>query len=255
MKSQFEFDRLQTLQNKKKLVNNGNLLYWYRELYRFIFAGINDIGAKRILEIGSGMSPAKLFIPTIITSDILELEHLEHCFDCHDIDRYDGIPDGSLDIIILTNVLHHLENPRLFLERAHAKLINGGMIILVEPYLSALSHLIYRHIHHECLDTTIAEPLLQHIDGPLASANIALPHLIFFSGRGWDQALECRYRFAASDVRFFTGLSYMATGGISHIVPLPKTIYKIMFWMDQCLASLFPNLYSSFFTLRLIKKY
>lgn len=254
MNPQFEHDRRLTLENRKKLATNRNLLHWYKELYQFIFAGIEDLAARRILEIGSGMSPARQFVPGLITSDILELDYLDHAFDCHEIDRYAGIPDGSLDIITFTNVLHHLNNPLRFLERSHAKLAPGGMIILVEPYLSVISTLIYRYIHHELLDTAIAEPVLNNIEGPLTSANSALPYMIFFSGRGWDRTLRQYYDFNASEARFFTGLAYMATGGISRVLPIPAGLYRMLFRVDQWLATSLPDVYSSFFVLRLVKK-
>src|SRR5207302_10688755 len=39
---QHDIDRRQTIENRRKLVENRNLLYWYERLYREQFAGISD---------------------------------------------------------------------------------------------------------------------------------------------------------------------------------------------------------------------
>jgi hypothetical protein len=42
-----------------------------------------------------------------------------------------------------------------------------------------------KHFHHELFDFRIAKLELGHVEGPLASANIALPWQIFFQKREW----------------------------------------------------------------------
>ena len=44
------------------------------------------------------------------------------CLTAIEIDNLDAIKDNSLDVITLTNVLHHLKNPIAFLNRAASKL-------------------------------------------------------------------------------------------------------------------------------------
>ena len=91
---------------------------------------------------GSGTSPLKQFLPNVVTSDVLDLPYLDLVFDCHDIDKLDAVKDGSLDVITLTNVLHHLKSPIAFLNRAANKLKSGGKVIATELFLRAFnSHL------------------------------------------------------------------------------------------------------------------
>src|SRR4029453_11009195 len=142
-------DRLKTLRNRERLVRNRNLLFWYRELYRDQLKDFPDPAALSILEIGSGTSPLKRFHSTIITSDVLDLDYLDLVFDCHEIEKLDAIKDNDLDVITLTNVLHHLKSPSVFLNSAAAKLKSRGKVIATEPFFSALSTLIYKYLHHE----------------------------------------------------------------------------------------------------------
>jgi ubiquinone/menaquinone biosynthesis C-methylase UbiE len=114
---------------------------------------------------------------------MLDLDYLDLVFDCDEIDKLDVIKDNSVDVITLTNVLHHLTIPIAFLNRAAAKLKSGGKIIATESLFSALSTPIFKHLHPEPVDFHISESKLQRNAGVAGSANIALPWLIFFRRR------------------------------------------------------------------------
>jgi SAM-dependent methyltransferase len=249
-----EQDCAVTLRNRARLGANQNLLLWYRELYRDQFKGFPDPGALSVLEVGSGTSPLKQFLSNVVTSDVLDLDHLDHVFDCHEIDKFDDIRDGSLDVITVTNVLHHLKSPIGFLNRAANKLKSGGKVIATEPFFSLLSTPIFKYLHHEPVDIEISKPELKTVRGPLASANIALPWLIFFRRHDWADSLSLNYDVANPSVRFFSALSYMATGGISHKVPVPAWLYRAFFPMDLFLSRRFPKLCAAFFTIVLSRR-
>ena len=243
-----------TLRNRASLNANQNLLFWYRELYRDQFKGFLDPAALSVLEVGSGTSPLKQFLSNVVTSDVLELDYLDLVFDCHEIDKFDGIRDRSLDIITLTNVLHHLKSPIAFLNLAANKLKTGGKVIATEPFFSLLSTPIFKYLHHEPVDIEISEPELKTVRGPLASANIALPWLIFFRRRDWADNLSENYDVANCSVRFFSAVSYMATGGISHKLPVPDWLYRALFPIDLFLSRCFPQICASFFTIVLSRR-
>ena len=69
-------DLAATLRNRTRLGANCNLLFWYRQVYHDQFKGFDDPAALSILEIGSGTSPLKQFLPNVITSDVLELDYV-----------------------------------------------------------------------------------------------------------------------------------------------------------------------------------
>jgi SAM-dependent methyltransferase len=247
-------DRAATLRNRAQLGANKNLLFWYRELYRDQFRDFPNASALSILEIGSGTSPLKQFRSNVVTSDVLDLDYLDLVFDCHQIDNLEAIKDNSFDVITLTNVLHHLKNPITFLNRAACKLKHGGKVIATEPFFSALSTLVFKCLHHEAVDFGITEPELADVQGPLASANIALPWLIFLRKREWLRRLNDNYDLANLSVRPFSSLSYMVTGGISHRLPIPHLLYRMLFRMDLAFSRRLPSLCASFFTLTLTRR-
>ncbi len=250
----YQNDLDQTQVNRERLRKNHNLLLWYRTLYRDLFQSVPDITDRCVLEIGSGTSPLKLFLPKVITSDILKLDYLDIIFDCHEIARCEAIPDHSLDIVTLTNVLHHLHNPLQFLIQVTKKLTKGGHVFIVEPYFSLISYPIYKFLHPEPVKFSITQPILEDVQGPLSSANQAMPYMIFFSRPDWLAMLANYYELDETRFGFFTSLAYMMTGGISKIFPIPEWVYRPYLWLDRFLAKALPRLFASFFTVRLTTK-
>jgi SAM-dependent methyltransferase len=254
MQSQEAKDRAATLRNRARLGANKNLLFWYRELYRDQFKDVPNPAALSILEIGSGTSPVKQFLLNVVTSDVLDLDYLDLVFDCHEIDKLDAIEDNSLDVITLTNVLHHLKSPIAFLNRAASKLKPGGKVIATEPFFSLLSTVIFKYLHHEPVDFRIPEPDLGDVQGPLSSANIALPWLIFFRRPEWLQRLNDHFDLTRFFTRPFSAVSYMVTGGISHRMPVPGFLYRMLFRVDLALSRRFPSFCAAFFTVTLTRR-
>jgi SAM-dependent methyltransferase len=247
-------DRTETLRNRARLAKNRNLLFWYAQLYRDQFRNLRNVAQLAILEIGSGVSPLTNFYPNVRTSDVLDLDYLDYVLDCHHLDEFAAIPDHTLDVITLTNVLHHLKSPIEFLTKAKKKLKPAGLVIATEPYFSTLSTLIYKHLHHEPVDFSIEKPELAEVRGPLSSANEALPWLIF-TRPAWRQEIERHYDLEEGcPFRPFTALSYFATGGISHRIPIPLWIYRACFALDLRLSCLFPRTVAAFFTITLRRK-
>lgn len=244
-----------TIQNKQKLARNKILLYWYSKLYNFQFASIGYGTGARILEVGSGASPLRYFYNSVISSDIMNLDYLDFVFDAHRIDEITEIDDESLDAITATNVLHHLRSPLLFMKKATKKLKKGGCLVFTEPYFSVISSLIYKYLHQEPCSLNIEKPELTATLSPLSSANIALPYLIFFSEEHrWYKELKEYYEFSATNVSFFTSLSYFVTGGMKTRIPMPLLLYKLFFHIDLKVSRLLPRIAASFFVMSLTRK-
>lgn len=249
-------DTFETLRNRDRLRDNKNLLYWYKTLFKhqFDIAGVVPEAGKNILEIGSGTSPLKLFHSQVFTSDIMKLDYLDFQFDAHEMNTCEALEGKEFDLIMMTNVLHHLKDPLLFLENASKKLRAGGKIVFTEPYYSLLSIPIYKCLHHEPSDFSINYPVLGDITGPLSTANMAMPQMIFFQRKDWLAKLQNSYDLKSMKVSFFTGLAYFATGGISRQLPFPRAFYPMALALDQIFSKFFPKLWASFSTIVLVRK-
>jgi hypothetical protein len=139
-----------------------------------------------------------------------------------------------------------LKSPIEFLNRAASKLKAGGKGIATEPSFSVISTVIFKYLHHEPVDFRISEPELIEVQGPLVSANIALPWLIFFRNHEWLQRLNDKFDLAHFAARPFSALSYMITGGISHRLPVPCSLYRMLFAVDLVLSRCFPRFCAAF---------
>jgi hypothetical protein len=130
---------------------------------------------------------------------------------------------------------------------------SGGKVIATEPFFSVLSTIIFKYLHHEAVDLRISEPELGEVQGPLASANIALPWLMFCRNREWFQRLSDNFDLTSFSARPFSALSYMVTGGISHRLPVPRFIYRMLFPVDLAISRCFPRACAAFFTVTLTR--
>ena len=140
------------------------------------------------------------------------------------------------------------------LHSAAAKFGSGGKVVATEPYFQP-----YRLSSSSIFITNrsisgLPKPELDHVEGPLTSANIALPWLMFFRRREWLQRLNDHLDLASRSVRHFTALSYMITGGTSHKFPILGFLYRATFPIDLALSRYFPRLCAAFFTITLTRR-
>lgn len=101
------------------------------------------------LEIGGGTGNLREFLrnksASLVSSDIQWAPWLDIVCDAHAL----PITDSGVDNIVMFDVLHHLEKPRLFLNEAVRALRSGGHLIWCEPAITFLSYPFYRFFHPE----------------------------------------------------------------------------------------------------------
>ena len=179
----------------------------YEEWYATLAADL-PAGPGRVLELGSGAGFFKDTVADAITSEI---------FLCPGIDVVlDGqrmpLADASLRAVVMTDVFHHLPTPREFFREATRVVRPGGVVAMIEPWVSAWSKLIYTRLHHE--------PFRPEADqwefppaGPLSGANGALPWIVFRRDRGQFEREFPQWR--VETVKPFMPLRYLVSGGVS----------------------------------------
>jgi len=137
------------LYKRRKVWKSKEIL---RRLYHKWYGIIGDaINPGTTMEIGGGSGNLKEFFPDAISSDILFVSWLDVVADAHHL----PFKDGGLDNIVLFDVLHHLWRPISFFSDAARVLKHGGRILIMEPYVSWTSSLVYRFIHSEGMDRNI----------------------------------------------------------------------------------------------------
>jgi len=226
---------------KEALTQNLGVRYLYKKFHEEIKSNLTD-GIS--LEIGSGNSNYKDFDEVVITSDITYDERLDLVFDALNI----PFKSNSISNIILFDVLHHLEKPLDFLNEARRVLRKHGRIVLVEPYVSPISWLIYKLFHDE--DTSFRFDL----ESPFSEqkgkkkpfdGNQAIPSIIFFKNQKLLNKKFPFFRVIISEKRSL--FAYPLTFGLKSKGIFPLSLIKLIYIIERP----FEKLLGSFFAFRM----
>ncbi|HVJ54193.1 MAG TPA: class I SAM-dependent methyltransferase [Aliidongia sp.] len=200
----------------------------YRSYYQEILARCRP---GRTLEIGGGSGNMKNFAPAVISTDILPAPWLDAVADAQRL----PFASESFDNIVMFDVLHHVERPRMFLDEAARVLRSGGRIVMIEPAITPLSGLFYRNFHPEPVDMS-ADPL---VDGPLDpardafEANQAIPTLLFSRQKARLASEFATLRLVES--RRLALFTYPLSGGFRSWSLLPGTFVRPLLRIEQWL--------------------
>ena len=147
----------------------------YCDWYRLIIK--NMVDNKPALEIGSGGGNFKEFFPDVISSDFICCEWIDLNLDAHML----PFKNDSLGNIVFIDVLHHLANPVLFLSEAQRVLQNNGRLIMLEPYISPFSYIIYKYFHQEdvVFETDVWSRQISDNKKRAFDGNSAIPTMMF----------------------------------------------------------------------------
>jgi hypothetical protein len=125
----------------------------------------------------------------------------------------------------MVNVLHHLAAPRDFFHEATRCLRVGGVVSMIEPWVTPWSTFVYRRFHHEPFD-----PLAEHWEfppaGPLSGANGANPWIMFVRDRTSFEREFPNLRIRLAEP--FMPLRYLLSGGVSMRSLMPG--WSSTFW-------------------------
>lgn len=150
-------------------------------------------------------------------------------------------PDASVANILMVDVFHHLAAPARFLDEAVRALAPGGRVVMVEPYCSPLSTVLYRRFHHERTDLR-ADPFAADAASAAAplESNQALPTLVFYRGR--DELARRWPQLALVEERRFAFLLYPLSGGFSRRPLVPPRLAGPLRTVERALRLLAPLL-------------
>ncbi len=220
-------------EHRRAWQSNAALRLCYRSYYGRLRDALPPPALGPWVELGSGPGFAAEFIPELLLTDIVQAPwHGRRA-------AAEALPfaDGEVGALVLFDVLHHVAEPAAFFAEAVRVLRPGGRIVLLEPYISPLSRVVYGLFHPELVDMSV-DPFAPageaRPDGkdPFQS-NQALPTLIF---RGKAEGLRARFPgLVVTRVERFAGLSYPASGGFSRAPLLPMPLWRALFAVERWL--------------------
>lgn len=197
---------------------------WYEAIAQDVPAGDGDV-----LELGSGAGFLRDYISGLITSDVLPLPDIDRVVDAHEL----PFEDATLRAIVMTNVFHHLPEPRRFLGEAARCVRPGGTVVMIEPWHSRWSRWVYRRLHHEPFEPE-APRWEFPAGGPLSDANGALPWIVFARDRRhFERAFP---EWAIRAIEPCMPFRYLLSGGVSLRALVPSGTFGFWRWVEKCLT-------------------
>jgi SAM-dependent methyltransferase len=214
---------------KQIIVSKPILKAIYDQWYKMLAHELPP-GDGHVLEIGSGGGYCADFIPGLITSEVFTSTGVQIVADAQRM----PFADESLRAIVMTDVLHHMPNVRRFFSESSRCLRPGGKIVMIEPWVTWWSRIIYAYLHAEpfCPDSpdwTFAP------SGPLSGANSALPWIIFVRDRG--QFVSEFPEFSIEQIRPFLPFRYLLSGGVGARSLMPGFTNSAWAALEQLLES------------------
>jgi len=183
------------------------------------------------VEIGSGPGLLDEIDPSIIRTDILYSKHINCVTDAHHL----PFASGSVDNLLGLDVLHHFSQPVLFLREAARVLRPQGRLVMVEPWITPFSQLIYTYLHQETCDLSV-QPWVENIEqfAPNKKAfdgNAAIPYLLATKGReAVDGAVP---ELELTTVYRFSSLTYLLSLGFKPASFLPNAAYPLLYSVEK----------------------
>lgn len=204
----------------------------YEDWYAAIATELKSVPSTHpVLELGSGAGFLAERVPHLITSEIFHLQGMHLMLDAQQL----PFGPATLNGIVMTNVLHHIPDPALLFAEAQRCIVPGGKIVIIEPWLTAWSRFVYNHLHHEPVDESNTTWKIDG-DGPLSTANTALPWILFQRDR---QAFAQRFpTLKIQEVRPIMPFRYLVSGGISMRNLMPRWSYPLWRGLEAALSPL-----------------
>lgn len=168
-----------------------------------------------IVEIGSGPGFFKEYFPRLISTDPIPNPWIDVILDAGSL----PFRSSTIGALVMMDVLHHLPRPLDFMAEAARVLQPGGRLAMIEPWITPLSFLLYRYLHHEdCrLGVNLASPFDQ-ASKEAFDGNAAIP----FKLVKYFEAKAQRLRLIRAES--FLGLPYLVTLGFKYPRQISHTL-------------------------------
>lgn len=216
-----------TAQEHRDILEKRPILrHIYRKWYSMIKREMTRLPNGAVIEIGTGCGILKEFLPEAFISDIQNTPWNDLCMDA----QKSPIKSESVSSIIMIDVLHHIPDPLEFFAEAERILAPGGCLVMIEPYPTFFSEMLYKWFHSEPMITTE-----RFFSSPptFTSPNQAASCILFSREKAaFEKAFPC---LSIQKHKLFSTLLYPLSGGYTgnqfipdFLVPLAEFLEKLM---------------------------
>jgi SAM-dependent methyltransferase len=199
----------------------------YHEFFAELLRAVQ--GRAPLVELGAGPGFLKEYHPGLISTDVVATRWVDVVCDACAL----PFPSQSVGALVMLDVLHHLPRPLDLIAEAARVLAPGGLMAMIEPWITPFSYLLYRYFHHE--DCTLRIDLRRPFDSTRKKAfdgNATIPYKLVRYYAREPGALRL-----ARQERFL-GLPYLATFGFQRTRPLPSRLIRVARSCEKMLGPL-----------------
>jgi len=197
---------------------------WFERMRPFIVEGPS-------VEVGASFGPLKDYWPALRTADVVPTAGLDLVADAVRL----PFGEATLGNLVVVDLLHHLADPHRFLDEAARVLRPGGRLLAIEPYLTPVSRVAYRLLHHETIRFDVYHPGPDKADpweGNLAAANL----LFVREARHWSRR---HHDLAVIHKRPFSLFDFQLAGGFRpYALVGSRRLYDLVLFLDRRLDRL-----------------
>jgi SAM-dependent methyltransferase len=231
---------------RRTILGKPSLKRFYAEVYgKYADCLTRCPSAGLVVELGSGGGFAKTFIPDLITTDVIPYDDIEHVVDATRM----PFENGSIRLIAMLNVFHHIPDVAAFLAEASRCLTPGGRVLIIDQHPGWISKPILKYLHHEPFRPDAADWSFE-TTGPLSGANGALAWIVFVRDR---KLLETKFPVLRL-LRYepFAPLRYWLCGGLKKWSLLPVSAWRPATVLDRTLVHISQN-FGSFVEIEIVR--
>ncbi len=224
--------RLEIDENRMHWQRKPLLRRVYSQFYRDIVKRVVRGKTGAIVELGSGMGNIKEHLPECITTDVFPNPWLDRVENAYAL----TFGDRTVSHLILFDVWHHLQYPGEALREFSRVLVDGGRIVIFEPAMGMLGRFVFSRFHHEPLglkdeiEWTAGKSFRPEAPGYYAAQGNASR---VFGGDSFRTRLD---DWRISEVRYYTALAYLGTGGFRGPQLYPAALLPLFNGVDTVLS-------------------
>jgi hypothetical protein len=132
----------------------------------------------------------------------------------------------------MTSLLHHIPCPNDFFSEAIGCLHSGGKILMIEPWPTPWSELVYKNFYSEPFNKE--GDWMISLSGPLLGANGALPWILFHRDLAQFQEFFPQLKIRKGDLMM--PFAYLLSGGVSMRLSSPSFLYPLIRYIESKLS-------------------
>ena len=224
-----DIDDPSTTELRRQIIREkGFLRQIYHEWYTAIASKLSPREGP-VLELGSGAGFLKDFVPNLITSEVFHCRAIDVVLNGMEL----PFANGALHATVMIDVFHHIPQLRRFFTEAARCVRPGGVVLMIEPWVTPWSQLVYTRLHHEPFQPEAKQWEFPE-RGPLSGANGALPHIVFARDR-----LQFEGEFPMWQIQRITPMMpfcYLVSGGVSMRSLMPDWTFKCWRGVENMLS-------------------